>query len=67
MLVSRIPHILTLECLQLRYFDSTVATNACLTGGMDTEIADTVRYITLLQTLLSTWVLLRSIIGMAII
>ena len=58
-LLSRIPPILTLECLQLRYFNSTVVTNACLTGGMDTEIADTVRYITLLQTLFSTWELNR--------
>ena len=57
--LSRIPPILTLECPQLRYFNSTVVTNACLTGGMDTEIADTVRYITLLQTLLSTWELNR--------
>ena len=29
--------------------------NACLTGGMDTEIADTVRYITLVQAGFSTW------------
>ena len=30
-------------CLQLRYFTSTRATiSACLTGGMGTEIADTV-------------------------
>ena len=34
-----------------------MVTNAYLTGGMDTEIADTVwYYITLLQALFSTWV-----------
>ena len=56
-IISKLPPIIMLECLQLRYFYSTVVTNACLTGGMDTEIADTVRYITLLQTLFSTWVI----------
>ena len=65
-IISKLPPIIMLECLQLRYFYSTVVTNACLTGGMDTEIADTVRYMTLVQTGFSTS-LLESVVTLDVI
>ena len=44
--------------LQLRYSNSTVATKACLMGGMDTETADGGTINMTLVTRFSTWVLI---------
>ena len=48
--------IISYRRLQLRYFDSTVATKACLIGGMDIETADDGTIYMTLLTGFSIWV-----------